>query len=91
MLFRSGHGFLVAQPHAVVRALIAHRLGRESKVVAGMQELGPASIEGLVSVVYADVPVGLHPVARRSLLAHLLKLQADGRARVDEDIWSLAT
>ncbi len=86
-----GHGFLVAQPHAVVRALIAHRLGRESKVVAGMQELGPASIEGLVSVVYADVPVGLHPVARRSLLAHLLKLQADGRARVDEDIWSLAT
>jgi len=28
-------------------------------------------------------------VARRSLLAHLLKLQADGRARVDADVWAL--
>jgi len=84
-----GHGFLVAQPHAVVRALIAHRLGREAKVVTAMQAIGPASIEALVSVVYADVPVGLHPVARRSLLAHLLKLQADGRARVDAEVWAL--
>ncbi|NBU89720.1 MAG: NUDIX hydrolase, partial [Betaproteobacteria bacterium] len=54
-----------------------------------MQAIGPASIEALVSVVYADVPVGLHPVARRSLLAHLLKLQADGRARVDAEVWAL--
>jgi len=72
-----------------VRALITHRLGREAKVVTAMQAIGPASIEALVSVVYADVPVGLHPVARRSLLAHLLKLQADGRARVDADVWAL--
>lgn len=83
-----GHGFLVAQPHSVVRALIAHRLGREAKVVNAMQAMGPASVEALVSLVYADVPVGLHPMARRSLLAHLLKLQADGRVRVDHDTWT---
>jgi hypothetical protein len=34
-------------------------------------------------LVYADVPPGLHPVARRSLLAHLLKLEVDGAIQPD--------
>jgi hypothetical protein len=38
-------------------------------------------------LVYADVPPGLHPVARRSLLAHLLKLEADGAVRADGEGW----
>jgi hypothetical protein len=29
------------------------------------------------------VPAALHPVARRSLLAHLVKLRSDGVAAVD--------
>jgi hypothetical protein len=32
----------------------------------------------------------LHPVARRSLTAHLLKLQRDGRAHQDGEHWQLA-
>ena len=79
-----GHGFLVAQPHAVLRALIAHRLRREARVLSALQGLGPANIDTLLPAVYADVPTTLHPMARRSLLAHLLKLQADGAARLDE-------
>ena len=77
-----GHGFLVAEPHAVLRALIAHRLKREAKVLAALQRVGPASVEQLVADVYADVSVMLHGVAQRSLSAHLIKLQADGLARV---------
>jgi glyoxylase-like metal-dependent hydrolase (beta-lactamase superfamily II)/8-oxo-dGTP pyrophosphatase MutT (NUDIX family) len=75
-----GHGFLVAQPHAVVRALLAHRQRREDKVVAALMRLGPADEEALVRTVYDDTPHHLHRMARRSLLAHLLKLQAEGRA-----------
>jgi len=80
-----GHGFLVAEPHAVLRALIAHRLRREAKVLAALAELGsagPAALDTLLARVYDDTPLALHPVARRSLRAHLLKLQAEGRARV---------
>jgi hypothetical protein len=33
------------------------------------------------------VPAALHPVARCSLLAHLLKLQADGLADADGEAW----
>jgi len=85
-----GHGFLVAQPHAVVRALIEHRLRREAKVVEALRQAGPGAIDALLPQAYADVPAALHPVARRSLLAHLLKLQADGQARLDGEVWALA-
>ncbi len=84
-----GHGFLVAQPHEVLRALIAHRLKREAKVLAALHSHGPGALESLVSAVYDDVPAALHGVAQRSLWAHLLKLQGEGRAALDErDRWS---
>ena len=86
-----GHGFLMAQPRAVLQGLVAHRLRRESKVLAALQAAcGPAAVTTLLPVVYGDVPAGLHPVAGRSLLAHLLKLQADGLARADGPTWSAA-
>jgi hypothetical protein len=83
--FAPGHGFLVAEPHAVVRALIAHRLKREAKVAGALRAVGCGSIDDLLPKVYDDVPPALHPVARRSLLAHLLKLQADGVAAAEGD------
>jgi len=87
-----GHGFLVAQPHDVLRALIAHRLRREARVATALRQRGPAHIDALLPEVYAEVPAGLHPLARRSLLAHLIKLQADGAARLDPagELWSAA-
>jgi glyoxylase-like metal-dependent hydrolase (beta-lactamase superfamily II) len=75
-----GHGFLVAEPHAVLRGLIAHRLRREAKVLAALAAQRLGDLDALVRTVYDDVPPALHPVARRSLLAHLLKLEGEGRA-----------
>ncbi len=78
-----GHGFLVAEPPAVIDALVAHRLRREAKVEAVLQAVraeGALPLETLVPRVYDDVPPALHGVAARSLLAHLLKLEAEGRA-----------
>jgi glyoxylase-like metal-dependent hydrolase (beta-lactamase superfamily II)/8-oxo-dGTP pyrophosphatase MutT (NUDIX family) len=83
--FAPGHGFLVARPHDVVHALLAHRQRREDKVMAALRKLGASTVDELVPVVYDDTPAGLHPVARRSLLAHLLKLQAEGGAESLED------
>ncbi len=76
-----GHGYLVGAPHQELRRLIAHRLGRERKVVHALQRLGEASVEELLPVVYDDVPARIHRVAARSLTAHLEKLVADGAAR----------
>jgi glyoxylase-like metal-dependent hydrolase (beta-lactamase superfamily II) len=85
-----GHGFLVAKPHDVIRALIAHRLKREARAVDALGATGTATLDALLPQVYADVPAALHPVARRSLLAHLLKLEADGMALAEGDTWRAA-
>ncbi|MBL8332029.1 MAG: NUDIX hydrolase, partial [Rubrivivax sp.] len=85
--FAPGHGFLVAQPHEVVRALVAHRLRREAKVVDALRPRGRATLDELLPEVYADTPPQLHPVARRSLLAHVLKLRDDGRAMQEGEQW----
>ena len=52
-----GHGFLVAEPHAVLRALIAHRLRREAKVSAALRQAGLAAMDGLLGLVSALVPL----------------------------------
>lgn len=82
-----GHGELVTEPHDMVRRLIAHRLGREQKVVDALTAASPATLEELLPVVYADTPLSLHPVAQRSLLAHLLKLAEDSRATEQGGHW----
>ena len=88
--FAPGHGFLVADPHALVKALIAHRLAREAAVLAALRTHGPCAVEALVPHVYADVPRQRHGAAARSLLAHLLKLAGDGQALQQDATWSAA-
>lgn len=88
--FAPGHGFLVADPHGVLRALIAHRLRREAKVLAAVRSAGPADVAALVPVAYDEVPAALHGMAARSLLAHLLKLEGEGAVRRAGEAWSAA-
>jgi glyoxylase-like metal-dependent hydrolase (beta-lactamase superfamily II) len=84
-----GHGFLIDQPHQVVHRTVAHRLQREGKVVNALRSTGGGAVDVLLPVVYSDVPERMHPVAARSLRAHLLKLCADGRAVESGGRWSL--
>ena len=79
-----GHGTVIQDAQAEVARLIAHRLQREAKVVERLRRAGRATIDVLVASVYDDVDSRLHPVAKGSLLAHLLKLEADGRAARDD-------
>lgn len=78
-----GHGTVIEDAQGEVTRLIAHRLQREAKVVERLQRAGRVTIDVLVTSVYDDVDHRLHPVAKGSLLAHLLKLEADGRAAHD--------
>ena len=86
--FAPGHGFLVARPHDVLRALIAHRLRRETKVADALRAAGSATLDEMLPRVYDDAPVTIHPVARRSLHAHLIKLAAEGRVMQEGARWT---
>ncbi len=84
-----GHGGLMSQPQTEIANLIAHRLKRESKIVSSMQSLGASSIDELVLEAYDDVASHLIPWAKKTLTAHLVKLQTEGRATLDDSLWSL--
>lgn len=88
-VFAPGHGYLIGKPAKEVNKLIRHRLAREAKVVRSLAQLGRATPEELVRTVYDDVQERLHPVALRSLAAHLDKLATDGRAHCLDGAWGL--
>ena len=69
--------------------MIAHRLKREQKVVAAFDAQNPATLDELVPIVYADTAQRLHQVARRSLHAHLLKLEHEGLVWQQGERWKL--
>jgi glyoxylase-like metal-dependent hydrolase (beta-lactamase superfamily II) len=82
-----GHGHIIETPHAEARRLIAHRLKREQKVVDALSEKGMGTLDELLPLVYSDTPPRLHPVARRSLHAHLVKLQRENRVVESDGAW----
>ena len=76
------HGPVIEDGPAKIREYLAHRMDREREIVA---QLGPAPqrVLEIVSVIYAAYPKRLHTAAAQSVTHHLLKLEADGRARRD--------
>ena len=87
--FAPGHGHVIEKPHDEVRKLVAHRLKRERKVVDAFAKKNPATLDELLPLVYDDVSPRIHPVARRSLHAHVLKLRSEGRVVAEGDDWRL--
>ena len=85
-----GHGYLIGKPYDEIRRLIAHRQRRESRVLEALARAGEATVDELVPDVYADVPAERHAAAARSLLAHLLKLVADGAVREVAGVYALS-
>ncbi|MBI3043204.1 MAG: MBL fold metallo-hydrolase [Betaproteobacteria bacterium] len=84
-----GHGHVIEKPHDEVRRLIAHRLKRERKVLDAFVAKNPATLDDLLPLVYDDVSPRIHPVARRSLHAHLIKLSRDGRVAEENERWRM--
>jgi len=87
--FAPGHGHPIDTPHDEVRKLIRHRLGREQKVVTALTKVRRGNLDALVTHAYDDVSEKLHPIAKRSLFAHLEKLEVDGKARREGEDWVL--
>jgi glyoxylase-like metal-dependent hydrolase (beta-lactamase superfamily II) len=75
------HGMTITDPQGKIAEYIQHRLWREELVAGALAARGRATALELVPAVYADTPAHLHPLAARSLLAHLQKLVKDGRVR----------
>ncbi|MDX1504730.1 MAG: MBL fold metallo-hydrolase [Spongiibacter sp.] len=84
-----GHGDLIDAPQQEIEGLIVHRQKREDKISSCLSALGEADLDALVVPAYDDVSAEIHPIAKLSLLAHLLKLQKEGKASVDGEQWQI--
>ena len=78
-LYLPGHGPPLPDPHAFVQVLLALRQGREQGVRARLAA-GPQTTGSLTQALYAGVDPALLRAAERNVLAHLIKLEEEGRA-----------
>lgn len=70
------HGHVLGFAPRAIAMLKAHRLQREARIVAAMRARPGGSLEEWVELAYADVPARMWPVAKRSLLAHVQRIEA---------------
>lgn len=83
-----GHGPVVDDPDALFDQYLRHRAEREIQILDALRQ-GDRSVEAIVSRVYGQLDQALVRAARDSVLAHLLKLQAEGRVTVTSGEWRL--
>lgn len=85
-----GHGPIVLRAGEKLQEYLDHRGAREQQIVEAISR-GPRTIADLVAEIYAAYPPEVRELAARSVLAHLLKLSAEGRAeqrgRGDDAAW----
>jgi glyoxylase-like metal-dependent hydrolase (beta-lactamase superfamily II) len=73
-----GHGEDMDHPDQVIDWYLEHRRQRHEEILDAIRG-GAASIDEIVEVVYRDVDPALHPLAARSVDAHLVLLFEEGR------------
>jgi len=73
------HGYVMGGPDdealATISRLKNHRLQREAKVLQAMQAHPDGTLDDWLEQVYSDVPPRMWPVAKRSLLAHVARIE----------------
>jgi glyoxylase-like metal-dependent hydrolase (beta-lactamase superfamily II) len=73
-----GHGPPVARPQQKLGEYLAHRLDRERRLLAALEQ-GEREVAGMLDAAWSDVPPGVRPFAAITLAAHLDKLGEEGR------------
>ncbi len=83
-----GHGPVIADARGKINDYIAHRREREAQIVNAIQT-GARTAQQIVKSVYTDVPEAMHQLAEMSVLAHLEKLEGEGKVERRADQFAL--
>lgn len=71
-----GHGPVIPEGRAKLEEYLAHRAERERQLLEALAPEG-SSVEELLPLAYPDTPREMYPVAERSALATLIKLERE--------------
>ena len=80
------HGPVIDDPLALIEQYLVHRRHREVQILSAL-EARLDTVEAITGRIYTGLHPQLAPLARESVLAHLIKLQQDGLARRDGERW----
>ncbi len=87
-IYYPAHGPAIDKTRQLVRGMVGHRKQRERQIVKLLAEQ-PRTIADLVPVMYKGVHERLWPAASQSVHAHLLELERQARACLNQDVWNL--
>ena len=83
------HGPIIDEPAELLREYIEHRKVREQQVLAAIAA-GLIDIDEMVPRIYPTLAAALLPMGRESVLAHLIKLEREGKVSRQRTGWKLA-
>ena len=83
------HGLAIDDPAMVLNQHLVHRQRREDQIIAALRA-GDRRPDAIVDRLYEGLDPGLKQLAQQSVVAHLIKLQEEGRARPDGQEWELS-
>ena len=82
------HGPAIDDPGPLLRGYLAHRRDRERQIVETLGG-GEQTPDELVARLYRGLKEHLVPMARESVVAHLVKLEREGRAARRGEAWHI--
>jgi len=88
-VYLPGHGPPLREPRALVSEMLTHRMAREQAIATRLKD-GPAGTYTLMDTLYSQINPRLRRAAERNVLAHLLKMEAEGKVRRDGEMWRAA-
>jgi glyoxylase-like metal-dependent hydrolase (beta-lactamase superfamily II) len=85
-----GHGPLLREPRALVREMLTHRMIREQAIAKKLTD-GSFDTYTIMDTLYSQLNPRLRRAAERNVLAHLLKMEAEGKVLREGSLWRAAS
>lgn len=82
------HGPIIQEPERLLRLYLTHRQEREGQILAALRA-GDATVDAIVARVYSGLSPALTGMAGESVMAHLVRLQREGRVSRSADGWTI--
>jgi glyoxylase-like metal-dependent hydrolase (beta-lactamase superfamily II) len=88
-VYLPGHGPPLREPRELVRNMLTHRMIREQAIARKLSD-GTFDTYTIMDALYSQLNPRLRRAAERNVLAHLLKMEAEGKAVRDGELWRAA-
>jgi glyoxylase-like metal-dependent hydrolase (beta-lactamase superfamily II) len=88
-VYLPGHGPPLPEPRVLVQELLTHRMLREQAIARKLTD-GSFDTYTIMDALYSQLNPRLRRAAERNVLAHLLKMEIEGKAIRDGELWRAA-